>query len=102
MRQQDKIIVWPSYFDAAKTRSDGRRLPRNLSFSLPKTSEIKEAAEKVGYQCELVANSGYSKTPWLKPGMLLIKKKEPKDQMLKMIAKQMQKNRSAQPQQDKN
>jgi signal recognition particle subunit SRP19 len=101
VRQQDKIIVWSAYFDVAKTRNNGRRLPRNLAVSVPKTSEIKEAAEKVGYDCEIVSDSGYSKTPWLKPGMLLMKKKEPKDQMLKKIAKQLQKNRSTQPQQNK-
>jgi signal recognition particle subunit SEC65 len=93
--------VWSAYFDGAKTRNDGRRLPRNLTVSVPKASEIKEAAEKVGYDCEIVPDSGYSKTPWLKPGMLLMKKKEPKDQMLKKIAKQLQKDRSVQPQQDK-
>lgn len=101
MRQQDKIVIWSAYFDATKTRNDGRRLPRNLAVSIPKVSEIKEAAEKIGYYCEIVPDSGYSKTPWLKPGMLLTKKKEPKDQMLKKIAKQLQKDRSVQPQQNK-
>jgi signal recognition particle subunit SRP19 len=101
LRQQDKIIVWPAYFDAAGTRKDGRRLPKDLTVSVPKTSEIREAALKIGYACEIVADSGYSKTPWSKPGMLLIRKREPKDQMLRKIAKHLQISRSAQSQQSK-
>jgi signal recognition particle subunit SRP19 len=45
MRQQDKAIIWPAYFDAAKTRKDGRRVAKNLAVLSPKASEIKEAAE---------------------------------------------------------
>lgn len=95
------MIVWPAYFDAIRTRRDGRRLPRNLTVSMPKVSEITDVATEIGYVCELVADSGYSKTPWLKPGMVLIEKKEPKDQMLKKIAKQLQIYRSAHSQQSK-
>jgi len=102
LRQQDKIIVWPVYFDSAKTREDGRRVPKALAVMSPKSSEIKEAAEKLGLVCELVPNRGYAKTPWLKTGMVLVNKKEPKDQMLQKIAKQLSKSRgSGQPQQNK-
>jgi signal recognition particle subunit SRP19 len=95
------MIVWPAYFDAINTRRDGRRLPRNLAVSMPKVSEINDVAAEIGYVCEIVADSGYSKTPWLKPGMVLIKKKESKDQMLKKIAKQLQIYRSIHSQQSK-
>ncbi len=95
MRQQDKIIVWSAYFDSTKTRNDGRRVPKNLAVPVPRILEIKEAAEKLGLVCELTESAGYAKTPWMKTGMLLIKKIEPKDQTIKKIAKQLQKNRSS-------
>ena len=95
MRKQDKVILWPAYFDSTKTRSDGRRIPKSLAVPSPKISEIKEAAEKLGLDYELVLNAGYPKTPWLKTGMLLLTKRETKDQTIKKIAKQLLKIRSA-------
>jgi len=95
MRKQDKIIIWPAYFDSTKTRSDGRRIPKNLAVPSPKILEVKEAAEKLGLHYELVLDAGYPKTPWLKTGMLLMTKKETKKQIIKKIAKQLLKIRSA-------
>jgi signal recognition particle subunit SRP19 len=94
MRKQDKIIVWPTYFDSAKTRRDGRRVPKDLAVSSPKILEIKEVAEKLHLECEIVMDVAHPKTPWLKTGMLLAKKNEAKEQMIKKIAKQLAKIRS--------
>jgi signal recognition particle subunit SEC65 len=66
----------------------------------PRILEIKEASEKLGFQCELVQESGYPKTPLLKVGMLLVKKKEPKEQIIRNIAKQLAKIRSSNPPQN--
>lgn len=95
MRKQDKIIIWPVYFDSAKTRKDGRRVPKNLAVPFPKISEIKEAAEKLGLENELVLDAGYPKMPWQKTGMLLVKKNEAKDQIVRKIAKQLLQVRSS-------
>jgi signal recognition particle subunit SRP19 len=86
--------VWPVYFDSTKTRGDGRRVPKSLAVSSPKVLEIKEAVEKLGLDYELVLDAGYPKTPWLKTGMLLIKKKEPKEKVIRKIGKQLLKIRS--------
>jgi signal recognition particle subunit SRP19 len=95
MRKQDKIIIWPAYFDSAKTRNEGRRVPKSLAVPSPKILEIKEAVEKIGLEYEVVSEAGYPKTPWLKTGMLLVKKTSAKEQIIKKIAKQLQKIRSA-------
>lgn len=89
MRKQDKIIIWPAYFDSTKTRKDGRRVPKNFSVPSPKILEIKDAVEKLGLEHELVAEAGYPKTPWLKTGMFLVKKTEAKEQTIQRIAKQL-------------
>jgi signal recognition particle subunit SRP19 len=96
MRKQDKIIIWPVYFDSARTRRDGRRVPKNLAVSSPKIAEVKEAADKIGLSTEFVADVGYSKIPWLKTGMILVQKKGSKEQMVTSVAKQLLKNRSSQ------
>ena len=97
MRKQDKIIMWPVYFDSTKARSEGRRIPKSLGVASPKISEIEDAAKKLGLQYELVPDVGYSKMPWLKTGMILVKKSESKEQAIKKIAKQLSKIRSITP-----
>jgi len=95
VRKQDKAIIWPAYFDATKTRMQGRRVPKNLAVPSPKVSEMEEAAENLGLECELVAETGYPKTPWLKTGMILVKKRESKGQIVGKIAEQLLRIRSA-------
>lgn len=95
MRKQEKVILWPAYFDSTKARGEGRKISKNLAVPSPKISELKEAVERLGFEHELVLEASYPKTPWLKTGMLLVAKKEPKNQMVKKIAKQLLKIRSA-------
>ena len=101
MRKQDKAIIWPAYFDQTKTRKNGRRVTRNLAVPNPKIEELQEAARKLGLKHEIIADSGYPKAPWQKTGMLMVEKKAPKEQMIKNIAKQLVKARSAMPSQQK-
>jgi signal recognition particle subunit SRP19 len=89
MRKQEKIVIWPAYFDSTRTRKDGRRVPKSLAVPSPKILEIKNAVEKLGLECELVLDTGYPKTQWLKTGMLLVKKNDSKDQITRKIAKQL-------------
>ena len=94
MRKQDKAIIWPAYFDQTKTRKNGRRIPKNMAVPSPKIEEIHEAAGKLGLKNEVVATTGYPKTPWQKTGSILVEKKSPKEQILKKLAKQLVKARS--------
>lgn len=95
MRQQDKVIIWPAYFDSTKTRADGRRVSKSLAVPSPRIAEIKDVVEKLRLDHEFVADVAYPKVPWAKNGMLLVKKKQSKDVTLREIAKQLQKIRSA-------
>jgi len=95
MRQQDKVIIWPAYFDSAKSRSEGRKVQKSLAVPSPRIPEMEEAAEKLGLVHEVVADAGHPRTPWMKTGMLLVKKKGSKNQIIAMMAKQLQKMRSA-------
>jgi signal recognition particle subunit SRP19 len=94
MRKQDKAIIWPAYFDSAKTRKEGRRVPKSLAVQSPRIVEITEAVAKLGLKHEVAAEVGYPKTPWAKTGMLLVEKQGSKEQIIKKIAKQLLKVRS--------
>jgi len=96
MRKQDKAIIWPAYFDQAKTRKEGRRVARNLAVQSPKIGELQEAALKLDLKPEVVAETGFPKTPWSKTGLMLVEKKSPKEQIIKKLGRQLVKARSEQ------
>lgn len=95
MRKQDKIIVWPTYFDSAKTRGQGRRVSKSLAVLSPKTSELKEAADKLGLICILNSNAAFPRTPSSKSGMIFVQKMQSKEATMREMAKQLIKIRSA-------
>jgi len=86
MRKSDNAIIWPVYFDVAKSKSEGRRVPKHLAVINPKILEIQEATDKLGLQNSINPTAGYPKTPWLKMGMLAVKKTEQKEQIILKIA----------------
>jgi signal recognition particle subunit SRP19 len=94
MRKQDKAIIWPAYFDSAKTRKEGRRVPKSSAVQSPKIAEITDAVAKLGLKHEVAAEADYPKTPWSKTGMILVEKQGSKEQTIKKIAKQLLKVRS--------
>ena len=94
MRKQDKAIIWPAYFDLAKTRNRGRRVPKNMAVPNPKIEELQTAAGRLGLKNEVVAQVSYPKVPWQKTGSILVEKKTPKEQIIKNLAKQLVKLRS--------
>jgi signal recognition particle subunit SRP19 len=95
MRKQDKIVMWPAYFDSTRTKKDGRQVPKNLAVPSPRISEIEDAVARIGLEHEVVSSAAYPRTSWLKNGMLLVKKNEAKNQTLRRIAKQLAKTRTA-------
>jgi len=99
MRKQNRAIIWPAYFDQTKTRKNGRRVPKSLAVQHPKIVEIKMAVERLGLKHEFTPEAGYSKTPWLKTGMIMVEKKGPKEQIIRKIANQLLKMRSENPKQ---
>lgn len=99
MRKSDNAIIWPVYFDVNKSKSEGRRVPKNLAVNSPKILEIKEAADKLGLENEVNPTAGYPRTPWAKLGMLTVKKDEPKEQIVLKLAKQLIKIKQQQTQQ---
>ena len=94
MRKQEKAIIWPAYFDQAKTRKEGRRVPKSLAVQSPRITEITAAVTKLGLEHEVTPEAGYPKTPWTKTGMILVQKTASKEQVINDIAKQLLKLRS--------
>jgi signal recognition particle subunit SRP19 len=94
MRKQEKVILWPTYFDSLRTRGEGRRMPKNLAVPSPRIAEMKDAADKGHLDCELIVDAAFPRTPWSKSGMILVRKKQSKEEIIREIAKQLMKIRN--------
>jgi signal recognition particle subunit SRP19 len=89
MRKQNKIILWAVYFDVNKSRTDGRRVPKNLAVSSPKIDELQRAAKRLGLQPEVVPDAAHPSFPRLKTGLIVVPKTESKDKTVKKVAKEL-------------
>ncbi|MBD3196080.1 MAG: signal recognition particle protein Srp19 [Candidatus Lokiarchaeota archaeon] len=89
------LIFWPQYFDAKKTRSEGRRLPQNLAIEKITVKDIGEAAKNLGYQFQIERMLQYPRTWWEEPGRVLINTNgKRKSKVLKEIAREIRKLRT--------
>jgi signal recognition particle subunit SRP19 len=96
MRKQEKYVIWPAYFDQGKTRSEGRKVPKNQAQLTPRLEEIQKAAQKLGLQPESKPEFAHPAQPWQKTGMLLINKKGTKLETMRKIAKEIATQRALQ------
>jgi signal recognition particle subunit SRP19 len=93
---EERAIIWPIYFDIAKSRKEGRRVPKNCAVQSPKITELKEAADKLGIENEINLETRFPKTPWVKGGSMVVTKNEPKEAIIQKLAKQLTKIKSQQ------
>jgi len=89
MRKQEKIILWPAYFDSTKTRVEGRRVPKGLAIPTPKLEEIQKAVERMGLQPEVVSDVQYPSASWQKNGLIAIPKRGSKTQIIRGVSKEL-------------
>lgn len=66
-------IVWPAYFDADKSRRDGRRVPRDLAVTDPMVDEIAKAVQQVGYDAVIERDVAYPRQPWEPTGRVRVR-----------------------------
>ena len=88
-RQDNKFIIYPIYFDATRSRKDGRRVPKKLSIEKPTIIDISKAAKNLGYNPVLQQNSSHPKYNWRNDGRILVDKKGSKNSMITQIAKSL-------------
>ena len=52
-------VIWPAYLDAEKTRSEGRRVAKELAVEEPTVDEIAKAVQQVGYDAVIERSKTY-------------------------------------------
>jgi signal recognition particle subunit SRP19 len=88
MPDKSKIVIWPIYFDAARSRDEGRMVSREYAINEPTLDMIITASIKSGLKPEIEREKKHPKT-WHKPeaaGRILVAKKGSKSATLKKIA----------------
>ncbi|WXG40940.1 MAG: signal recognition particle subunit SRP19/SEC65 family protein [Candidatus Freyarchaeum deiterrae] len=94
MKQKNKIILYPEYFDSKLTREKGRRVPLKLSVPSPTVEELALVSKRLGYNFEMDPESAYPSNWWNKQGRLLLTKEDlNKNEVVKNIAKILSKAR---------
>ena len=85
-------VYWPQYFDNKRSRSDGRRLSKNLAIGKVSADIIAKAARQLGYKAELESNYKYPRSWFDEPGRVLIDTKgKKKSKVLIEVAKEIKK-----------
>ena len=86
MPEKNKFIIWPIYFDSARSRSEGRAVAAGDAVESPSIDDIIAAAQKAGLKPEIERDKRHPKTWYESAGRILIPKSSPKSALLKKIA----------------
>lgn len=65
-------VLWPAYFDAALSRSAGRRVPREQAVEDPTVDELARAVQQVGYDAVIERDKAYPREGFEVRGRVLV------------------------------
>jgi signal recognition particle subunit SRP19 len=86
MKDETRTVIWPSYLDSKKTKSEGRKIPKKESVSAPKIREITQAAKKLGLNPSAEKYKSYPTSWWEGSGRVIVDKKMSKREVLLKIS----------------
>ena len=92
LRKNKRIIVWPLYFDAKRSRSSGRRMPRTLAVKSPSIDDIFEAADRLGLNPEVDKEAAHPSNWRDRTGLIAVEKRDSKTKTLKALAKELRRS----------
>jgi len=89
MRKQDKVMLWPVYFDRSRTKKEGRKVPKSIAVPNPRLKELRIAAEHLGLKPDAETDAAHPAIPWLKTGRLWVRKDKSKTSTLIKVADEL-------------
>ena len=90
-KDDNKIILWPEYFDKNLTKNHGRRVPLKLAYNNPTVEDIAKAAKRLKLHPKIEINKAYPGRWWRKSGRVLVLPKAKKTTIIRQVAKVMKK-----------
>ena len=94
MRNKKQYHIYPVYFDANRTRSQGRRVKKKLAVKSPSIQDVAQAATTLDIPFEIKLDAIYPRFWWMPSGRLQVKKQEGfqnKYALIKKLATQLRK-----------
>ncbi len=90
---ENKIVLWPEYFDISLTKNNGRRVSRKLALNSPTVEDIAKAAKKLKLNAKIEHQTSYPSRWWRNSGRVLIRTSHKKTKVIRNIAIVMKKSR---------
>lgn len=90
MRQKNgKVIIWPEYLDSELSRSEGRRIPKNLGAPDVDLKILKEGAALANLEAQVEAGKRHPRSHENRGGYLIVDNPDghKKGRLLLMLAK---------------
>lgn len=81
-----KMVIWPAYLAAGKSKREGRVVARKLAVKSPKVEEIGTVARTLNLEPEVEKEKAYPKAHWDKSGRVLVTKSGSKGEIVRAIA----------------
>ncbi|TAN43403.1 MAG: signal recognition particle protein Srp19, partial [Candidatus Methanoperedens sp.] len=94
LKDKTKLVIWPVYLDATKSRGEGRILSAKVSVKSPVLREIEKAARELNLNPLVETDKSYPKSWWQTGGRVLVDKKGPKSLITKQIALKINETRT--------
>ena len=95
VKDKRPIVLYPAYFDAERSREDGRRVARRAAVHGPTVEEIAEAAGALGLKPKVEAERAHPSTPWRRDGRVLVRADYFKTSVVRKVAEKMKESRAS-------
>ena len=86
---QGRLVLWPHYFDARRSREAGRRVPTSLAVPEPDARWVESAARRAGLEPELEEEARHPSVPYRSSGRVLVAGRGGKEAVLRRVAERM-------------
>ncbi len=89
LRNEERIVLWPIYFDRARSRSNGRRVPKKVAVNSPTVEDIAIAAKRLRLAPLVEPEKAHPRYWWRKNGRVLVNPTTRKEVILYSVARAM-------------
>ena len=90
LRRKKFYVIYPEYFEKSRSRSQGRRVSRNIASDEPTLKKLIFVCNKLNIEHQVQKDKAYPSNWWNQMGRVLIpidkEDKIPKEKLLKQIA----------------
>ncbi|MGQ0798179.1 MAG: signal recognition particle subunit SRP19/SEC65 family protein [Methanobacteriota archaeon] len=87
------IVLYPAYFDAARSRDLGRRVAKRWAVESPTIQEVAAAAKALGLEPTVEEGKAFPSTPWRKEGRVLVRADYFKTSVVRKVAERIRASR---------